>query len=227
MSTAITLESLLATVKQRWTQASSITTEHVDAVQAALIKYKEAYQTIGKAQLAKSIGLAVEVPDTESAALHLLDAVEKLPELTGKTALRTREQALPMWPEEMDGDEIVVIKPKYPKLWAATQAQTLTLIGGVPVEQKVDWLRSVVGGNVEWIGTEDDSDSRAYDRLANQMRGSSVAAVIFFAAFCSHNQTDALFAASRATGVPIVDGGRAGQGALLAAMDSLETNWAA
>lgn len=225
LPTDVTLEQALAHLRDLWRERALAVPARgfLNQVEGVFMRYRDAHQRHARCAFARELGMEVVVPDTEALALALLEAVEALPELAAgrptAPALRVVAQALPPWPEGGDG---AVVKPTWPKLWAATQDRPLLLVGGTPVRAAERWVRDAIMGDAEWIGTEDASAGRIIDRVVNQMKAGTCAAVIYFVGFMSHQQTKPVLDATRATGVPSTDGNTGGRAGLLAAFEALE-----
>lgn len=239
----VSSDDILGFVKERLAAATKARSEkphQVYALERALAEYTAAHERRAMLALAAQLGMPVALPNLEDLALAVWQAAEALPENTGRPSREVvaplmmmmppaRQQALPAWPEDEGGPFV----PRYPNIWHAVHERglALVLIGGVPVLNKINWVRRLMGVSddihadtapVQWIGTEDDRSAKAFDALANRMRARTVAAVVVFPEFSSHAQTTAAMAAGRECGVPVVPGGKAGQAALLTAFEQID-----
>jgi hypothetical protein len=232
------LNDVLKFVQDRWDTArkepsAAAPYAAMTDVRAALVIYENAHRDRSMAAFAKSIGMEVDVPDVDAAALGLLEAVERLPELSTDRGVRitlptpTREQVIPPFPEDDDGPYV----PRFPLLFSRLVAQTqrLQIVGGVVIHRKLEWVRDVLVGEghnsrkmIDWLPTEDDPDSRGCERVMNQMKGGAILGVICFPDFMSHDQTDVLLKGGRFTNVPVALAGRGGQAQFLDAFARIE-----
>ena len=223
------VNDLLARIQAAYEQRQQLHFARIAELHQALEGYARAAEKDLTVDFAKRNGVEgageLQAPD---AALHLAALVDRLPEMSGSTAVpqpasvpavyrRHSEPVAPAAMATIDEDEESSEALLLPK---ARQARRIVLVGGTPEPKKLPWLKSVLGYEPEWIKTEDDPDARSCQALAKRMH--DVGGVVFFEGFMSHPQTDALQEGGRACGIPIVAAGKAGKGTIRRALIEIE-----
>lgn len=216
-----TYEQLAAQLKQLHDRAAKQEPPPwVKNIQSALDQYKSAVTEHARLDLARKLGMNVELPDPETAAWALFAAVEELPELQQKSNGTANETAVEMAPEaSMEVDPVDDAVPDIPapkKLSRALQSGYLVLYGGTPEPKRVQDLKQLLKTeNVTWHETK---KSRAVDEPP-----ANAAAVIAFFGCLAYESSKSLLAWSRRTKVPFTQVKRPGKGAIQKALQDLES----
>lgn len=159
------------------------------------------------------------------AADHLLELIGRLPELGGKERVETAAYQRVTLPEveAVEIEEGPVVGEFATLQSFITGGCELLIVGGTPVQAKLNWLELELGLPASWIDTENDPDSRGCERIANRMKEpSNLVAVLFCQAFMSHVQTKTLIEAGREHHIQVHACGRAGKGEILRALRAVE-----
>jgi hypothetical protein len=223
------ISEILARIEAAYEDRQRLHYERITELRYALEAYADAAKNDLVIDFAKRNGVDdagdLQAPD---AALHLSDLVDRLPEMGGKESVRPPKEYVHQPSRQLAveaGEDAQTTDGDLPRIRARLNGagtQLVVLIGGRKVPAKMPWLTSVLGYEPEWISTEDESGSKESQTLVGRMERREFSGVIFFQAFMSHKQTEPLLEAGRTLSVPVIAGGRAGQGEITRALFGIE-----
>lgn len=160
----------------------------------------------------KATATYVSRDELVQAAEHLRDLVMALPELYLWKPPASCES------EELDCESTT----SYEKLRERLRSQSLVIVGGVPIPQRLDEVEKILGARPEWPETSQDSNSHVVDSIERRMREGKIAAVIIAHDLIRHRTFYAMRDAAAKYGVPIAYASKAGIGKLRMALSEIE-----
>jgi hypothetical protein len=236
----LTLEAVLAKVRESATAQIEGAREHAKRVTAAADAYARAVESDLAHRLAAQLGQAPAGKlAAEDAALALAEVVYSLPEF----ASRGEPAAAPSIPTPAARPVVLVRAPAITgddsptRIGAATDAPPvlvptlrqvcvdapLVMVGGIVVPEKLKWLRRCVPG-AEWIETTRGGGPRTIDSIIARMHGRRIGALVLLHGLIGRSHGDQLINAARASGTPFSYADKAGTGSLMVALAALETH---
>lgn len=111
-------------------------------------------------------------------------------------------------------------EPRFPRLIRASKEGEIMLIGGLRIQEKVEYVRDL-GIDCEWYEIQKDAP-RSVQAIGAKIDSRKASAVIILEHFMSHSTFQTLKARCNATGTPYAHAGKAGTGAIDLALMALE-----
>jgi hypothetical protein len=111
--------------------------------------------------------------------------------------------------------------PELPRLLAVCAERPLVLLGGVVKQEKLDRLKKHLGGEVEWIAT-DNGNPQGIASLERRVREGRVGAVVVLEELIGHRHFSPVVDAARQVLMPIAYGAKAGKASIERALQDLE-----
>lgn len=139
-----------------------------------------------------------------------------------KTTVQQVAEKLPSKPRhdhQVDDQEAVEVED-LPNLQVAARSNPVVLVGGLVVNEKLDWIKKRYGFVPEWIETE--GTMKGVQSLEGRILDKRITAVVILEGLGGHKHFDPLVDAARQTGTPLVYGDTAGTGALRKAFAEIE-----
>lgn len=216
----MTIEEVLEKIKKAYAQKVAGVRGSTEALKSAVHAYESAAQEDALNYFLITTGILA--PDTEkkseTAALTLLDAVEKLPELQsgGGSDMIYIEEEIP----EAETVEATT-EPPFPLLRG--DGRPVLIFGGFTVEDKIRAVKARTGVDVEWISNErNGSGDTECARACSKIKNGHYSGLIMLNELMSHSQGDNLIRAAKAAGVQHAVGKKGGTGTLLRAIELFE-----
>ncbi len=125
--------------------------------------------------------------------------------------------ATPAAPEEDDAAQW----PEMPRLLALSAEKPVVLLGGVVKQEKLDRLKKHLGGEVEWIAT-DNGNAQGIASLERRVREGRVGAVVVLEELIGHRHFSPVVDAARQATVPLAYGAKAGKASIVRALHDIE-----
>lgn len=111
--------------------------------------------------------------------------------------------------------------PELPRLLALCAERPLVLLGGVVKQEKLDRLKKHLGGEVEWIAT-DNGNPQGIASLERRVREGRVGAVVVLEELIGHRHFSPVVDAARQAVMPIAYGAKAGKASIVRALQDIE-----
>lgn len=111
--------------------------------------------------------------------------------------------------------------PEMPRLLALNVEKPVVLLGGVVKQEKLDRLKKHLGGEVEWIAT-DNGNPQGIASLERRVREGRVGAVVVLEELIGHRHFAPVAEAARHASVPLSYGAKAGKAAIVRALQDVE-----
>lgn len=131
-----------------------------------------------------------------------------IPEAVRAAVQAPEEDEAPQWPE-------------MPRLLALNADKPVVLLGGVVKQEKLDRLKRHLGGEVEWIAT-DNGNPQGIAALERRVREGRVGAVVVLEELIGHRHFAPVVDAARQASVPLTYGAKAGKAAIARALQDVE-----
>lgn len=215
----------------------------------AVTEAAQRYASIVEAGIAHrmlaGVGLArgESAPDTQGAALRLLDAVQRIPELSElldapapAAPAATRDPVLEPTPSrDREGPSDALAEPEpprrspppadspWPMLVLASRARHVLVVGGVPNAQTLTELRAT-GLTIEWCLAGSAGGERQHTALVARLRNGNATGLVFVKGCLRHKHANALAAAATAGGVPTSQAATNGRAAMTSALEEIESS---
>lgn len=204
----------------------------VATIATLLDGYARATRARRRATIARALGLVVvEGPadDPDAMALHLLEAVQELPEFKPVAKAPASPYSAPDEVEGdnprpapadapegaftgQDGERIVVNEHLRAKLDGGARVR---VFGGVPVPKMLSWFRSALRADVVWTASDDMPRAPVFDLNTD-------AGVVLLQGLLGHNDMDKLTDAAKSACVPFARVNMPGRGELRRAVEILD-----
>ncbi len=111
--------------------------------------------------------------------------------------------------------------PEMPRLLALSAEKPVVLLGGVVKQEKLDRLKKHLGGEVEWIAT-DNGNAQGIASLERRVRDGRVGAVVVLEELIGHRHFAPVVDAARHATVPLAYGAKAGKASIVRALHDIE-----
>lgn len=219
----MTIEEVLEKIKRAYAQKLAGVRGSTEVLRAAINAYESAAQEDALNHFLVTTGILA--PETEkkseTAALSLLDAVEKLPELqSGSVSLICIEEE----GEEVESEAAPAgpgSETPFPLLRG--DGRPVLIFGGFTVEDKIRAVKTRTGVDVEWISNErNGSGDTECSRACSRIKNGHYSGLIMLHELMSHSQGDHLIKAAKAAGIQHALGKKGGTGTLLRALELFE-----
>jgi len=115
--------------------------------------------------------------------------------------------------------------PELPKLLSLCAERPLVLLGGVVKQEKLDRLKKHLGGDVEWIAT-DNGNPQGIASLERRVREGRVGAVVVLEELIGHRHFSPVIDAARQAVMPLAYGAKAGKASIVRALQDIEATLA-
>jgi hypothetical protein len=216
----VTLEEAIEKIKKAYAQKLTGVRASTELLRNAVNVYESAAQEDALNHFL--IGSGIISPDTErkaeTAALTLLDVVEKLPELRPGY-----EHEMILLEDEEETEAAPEPLPERPFPLLAADGRPVLIFGGFVVEDKMRSLTQTAGVAVEWISNERNGQGDGEcESACRKIRNGQYAGVILLNELMSHRQGDNLIKAAKGAGVHHAVGKKGGKGVLLRALELFE-----
>jgi len=221
-----TIQIVLAELLSRYETEVGERTARVARITELLASYETAVQEDAVTAIERLTGMPGG--DTESVATLVAEAllreVQELPELNCPDI-----PEVPIAREPLSAVRAPAASPPqpavetFPLMEARVKTDRLLIFGGEVVDQKCRWLEKLLNGvlhvSVSWVSAP---RAGAPGGLVTAAKEGRLAGVIVLTELCAHGQFDSITEACQIGGVPHANGGRGGQGQLLAALRTME-----
>lgn len=228
---SLTLDKMLAIVKD----AHTAKRRKLDATVANLTRLVALYAQTAEADIVRELAHSMNIevredlrePKAVKIAEELWGVLETLPELGGLYGLDPEELSPDIEEPGGSGDAEATPLAHYPTLADVTAKYPAILFGGETLGERIDWMKSH-GVTATWYAVPGSTGSmRDTVKAVRAVQSHSVGFVLLAHRFVSHKAANQIKEAARKANIPIVTVGKAGNGQLAAALNTLEVRYAA
>lgn len=177
-------------------------------------------------------------PDVHGAALDLVSCVQRIPELGAlfaapapapsfvETPVVATESAATPVETEVAADEPTSDAPSSPCPWpllaAASQRRPVVIVGGVPVGQVLQHVRSGNAVRIEWPEVGKLGGERVVQSLDQRIRANTISALVFVQGFLRHSYSELLRGSATSRAIRVAYAGTGGKASMVRAFDEIE-----
>lgn len=167
------LQGLMDQVQKQLEAVSKDAIDRAAVIKVLADKYAEACKDDATNALAARLTATTPTaPTAEYAALALWEAVQQLPEiqrLETTVAPPANVVSMPARP---------VADSDFSRIRALCHSKALAIVGGVPVGDRLNWLRSRTVKNAAWVRIARERDQKDTESAVERIRGKEFAAII-------------------------------------------------
>lgn len=221
-------EELFAEVRADMTRREGEVDTLAERTTKAVEAWRAAKRAALKYELASRMGLKREVPTGASdAALAILAACEQIPECA--QAMREMREVPDSWPVTNDAPALppvrslteaarVLNEPPVAVPTLAAQSLPVAIVGGMPSQEKLRWMRESVP-RVEWLEMPQGASGQSVlDRISSKRFSS----VLMLTGMLHSGHAERVRTAAGAAKVPCASATTAGHGQLRSAFEELD-----
>ena len=213
------LDTVLQRIRDSYSKQTAALEIPISVIEDKLKAYKQAAKSDLLAEFLERNGISAGERRTEAAALALYEAMHELPEF---------RPVIVEVPEVQD-DELTLVEESGASVeceWLTLKRVTLNrpvaIFGGYVLEDKLSWLADR-GVQAEWVSNSNGSRAASsVQRLAAKIRNKSYCGVIVLNELISHDESNVMLSACRASGTLYAMGRKAGKGQLRLICDEFE-----
>lgn len=211
------LEAVLNRIKDSYTKQVASIDAHTAVLEEKLKAYKSAARADILSDVLERNGMPAPERKSETAALGLYEAISELPEF------RPLAVEVPDVPEsEPEGGVAPLELVRWARLAEITKSRPVLFFGGYVIEDKVAKIAKA-GVTVEWVSNEGGARAAGLaQRVSDRIRHGNYCALVLMNELAGHSESNALFAACRASDVPFALGKKGGTGQLFGILDEFE-----
>jgi len=222
MDDSTVLEELLDPLRAEFHARRTKALARTDAIVEALDQYTYQVELDVARQIAAAHGLRqpLDRTDTRKAAQELLNAVQRLPELTENTTPTLTPPAITDAPRKVETRTESPRSP-WPVLEKAAAHAPLIIVGGAPHLERLRQIPADMLRTIEWIDTR-QKGTHAIGNLERRIREHRISGLILLESLVQHRHTDPLVSAARLATVPCVYAGKGGTLAITNALKEIE-----
>lgn len=167
------LQGLMDQVQKQLDAVSKDAVDRAATLKALADRYAEACRNDATNALAARLTATTPTtPTAEDAALALWEAVQQLPEI------QRLETAVPQPANVVSMPARPVVDSDFSRIRALCHSKALAIVGGVPVGDRLNWLRNRTVKSAAWVRITRDRDQKDTESAVGRIRGKEFAAII-------------------------------------------------
>lgn len=211
------LESVLSKIKDSYIKQVASIEAQTTVLEEKLKAYKSAARSDVLSEFLERNGLPSPERKSEVAALALYEAISDLPEF------KPLAVEVPDVPETEEEELPVEAGPVETLRWPLLAVERPVLFfGGYVNEEKIAKIGKG-GAKVDWISNEGGARAAGLaQRVSDRIRNGTYCAMVLMNELSGHSESNALFAACRASETPFAMGKKGGIGQLFGILDEFE-----